>query len=76
MGEPTEDLFLADPVVGEVDRFRWVGAGLGRGELAEGTMWPGSVVMPQVFGQHPAQMVLTSRRANIIRQPSRRRASR
>jgi hypothetical protein len=33
------------------------GAGLGRGELSEGTV-PGSVVMPQVFGQRPAQMML------------------
>jgi hypothetical protein len=30
---------------------------LGRGELAEGT-GPGSVVVPQVLGQHPSQVVL------------------
>ncbi len=43
MGEPTEDLFPADPVVSEIDRFRWPGVGLGRGELAEGTVRPGRV---------------------------------
>ena len=47
-----------DPVVGEVDRFGWPGAGLGWGELAEGTVRPGGVVMLQVLSQRPAQMVL------------------
>jgi hypothetical protein len=51
-------LFAAYPVVGEVDRFRWQGAGLGRGELSEGTVRPGCAVMRQVFGQRPAQMML------------------
>jgi hypothetical protein len=51
-------LFPADPVVGEVDRFGWPGVGLRRGELAKSTVRPGGVVMPQVLGQHPAQMVL------------------
>src|SRR6266571_580615 len=55
--ESAEDLFPADQVVGEVD-FRWPGAGLSRCELAEGTVRPGGVVVPQVPGQHPAQMVL------------------
>jgi hypothetical protein len=31
---------------------------LRRGELAKSTVRPGGVVMPQVLGQHPAQMVL------------------
>src|SRR5216683_8230730 len=55
--ESAEDLFSADPVVGEVD-FRWPGAGLSGCELAEGTVRPGGVVVQQVLGQHPAQMVL------------------
>ena len=55
--EPAEDLFPADPVLGEVD-LRWPGAGLGRGELAKRTVRPGCVVVAQVFGQHPAQVVL------------------
>ena len=41
-----EDLFPADPVLGEVD-LRWPGAGLSRRELAEGTVRPGSVLMAQ-----------------------------
>jgi hypothetical protein len=47
-----------DPVAGEVDRFEWPGTGLDWGELAEGTVRPGGVVMLQVLGQRPAQMVL------------------
>ncbi len=58
MGESAEDLFPADPVVGEVDRSGWPGVGLRRGELAKSTVRPGGVVMPQVLGQHPVQMVL------------------
>ena len=54
MGESPEDLFPADPVVGEVDRFGWPGAGLGWGELSEGAVRPGGVVMLQVLSQHPA----------------------
>src|SRR6266702_5819287 len=55
--ESAEHLFPADPVVGEVD-FRWPGAGLSGCDLAEGTVRPGGVVVPQVFGQYLAQMVL------------------
>jgi len=58
MGESAEDLFPADPVLGDVDRFGPPGIGLGRGELAEATVRPGSVVVPQVLGQHAAQVVL------------------
>ena len=58
VGEPSQDLFAAYPVVGEIDRFRWLSVGLGRGELSEGTVRPGSVVMRQVFGQRLAQMML------------------
>jgi len=58
VGESAEDLFPADPVVGEVDRSWWPGVGLRRGELAKSTVRPGGVVMPQVLGQHPVQMVL------------------
>jgi hypothetical protein len=51
-------LFPADPVLGEVD-FRWPGAmSLSGRELAEGAVRPACVVEQQVFGQHPAQMVL------------------
>jgi hypothetical protein len=52
VGEPAEDLLPADPALGEVDRFWWAGVGLSWGELAEGAMRPGGVVVPQVFGQH------------------------
>ena len=58
VGESAEDLFPADPVLGEVDRFWWPGAGLSWGELAEGAVRPGSVVVPQVLGQHLAQVLL------------------
>lgn len=57
MGESAEDLFPADPVVGEVDRFGWPGVGLGRGKLAEGTMRSGCVVVLLVFGQHSSQVL-------------------
>jgi len=40
VGESTEDLVPADPVLGEVDWFGRMGAGLSRGELAEGTVRP------------------------------------
>jgi hypothetical protein len=55
--ESAEDLFSADRVLGEVDLQR-PGVSLSGWELAEGTVRPGGVVMPQVLGQHPAQMVL------------------
>ncbi len=58
MAESAEDLLPADPVPCEVDGLGRPGTGLGRGELAEGTVRPGSVVVPQVLGQHPAQVVL------------------
>ena len=57
MCEPAKDLFPADPVLSEVD-LRWPGVSLSRRELAQGTVRPGCVVVAQVFGQHPAQMVL------------------
>jgi hypothetical protein len=56
--ESAEDWFSADLVVGEVDRLGWPGVSLGRCELAEGTVRPGGVVVPQVLGQHLAQVVL------------------
>src|ERR1039457_7479843 len=55
--ESAEDLFPAYLVLGEVD-LRWPAAGLSRCELAEGTVRPGAVVMRQVLGQHPAQMMM------------------
>ena len=57
VGESAEDLFPADPVLGEVD-LRWPGGSLSRRELAKGTVRPGCVVMQQVLSQHPAQVVL------------------
>ena len=57
MRESAEDLSPADPVLGEVD-LRCPGVSWSRCELAEGTVRPGCVVVPQVLGQHPAQMVL------------------
>ena len=45
-------------MLGEVDRIGRLGTGLGRGELAEGTVWPGGVVVLKVFGQHLSQVVL------------------
>jgi hypothetical protein len=45
VGESAEDLLAAGPVPGEVDRSGPLGLGLGRGELAEGTVRPGSVVV-------------------------------
>ena len=55
--ESAEDLFPADPVLGEVD-LRWPGAGSRGCELAERPVRPGCVVVQQVFVQHPAQVVL------------------
>ena len=57
MREPAEDLFSADPVLGEVD-LRWPGVSLSWCELAEGTVRPGGVVVLQLFGQNLAQVVL------------------
>ena len=70
MGESAEDLLPADPVVGEVDRFGWPGAGLGWGELSEGTVRPGVVVVLQVLGQRPAQMVLIDNQQPVQELPS------
>jgi hypothetical protein len=58
VSESVEDFFPPDPVLGEVDQFWWPGAGLGRGELSEGTVWPCGVVVLQVLGHHPAQVML------------------
>ena len=45
MGEPADDLLAVDSVLGEVDRFWWAGVGLGWGELAEGAVRLGGVVV-------------------------------
>jgi len=55
--ESAEDWFPADPVLGEVDHLR-PGAGLSGCELAGGAVRPGDVVVPQVFGQYSAQVML------------------
>ena len=56
--ESPENLLPADPVVGEVDQIRGLAASLSWRELAEGTVRPSGVVVPQVLGQHPVQVVL------------------
>jgi hypothetical protein len=58
MGESAEDLLPADLVLGEADRLGWTGVCLSRGELVEGAMRPGRVVVPQVLDQHPTQVPL------------------
>ena len=58
VGESAYDLLPADPEPAEVDRFRRIGVSLSRGELAEGTVRPGLVIVPQVLGQHPSQVAL------------------
>ena len=45
-------------MLGEVDRLRRLAVGLSWRELAEKAMRPRRVVVPQVLGQHPSQVVL------------------
>ena len=58
VGESAEDLLPTDPELGEVDRFRRMSVSLSRGELDEGAVRPGIVIVPQIFSQHPSQVVL------------------
>ena len=58
VGESAEDSFAAGPVLDEVDRVGWAGVGWDWCELAEGTVWPGAVVVPQVLGQQLTQVML------------------
>src|ERR1017187_838814 len=67
--ESAEDLFPADPVLGEVD-LRWPGVSLSGCELAEGTVRPGGVVMLKVFGQYLAQMVLIDDQQPVEKLPA------
>ena len=62
--EPAEDLFAADPVLGEVD-LRWPGACLSRRKLAKGTVRPGRVVVPHVLSQHPPQVLLIDDQGSV-----------
>lgn len=55
--EAAEHLFSVDPMLGEVD-LGWPGVSLGRRQLPERAVQPGDVVVGQVFGQCPAQVVL------------------
>src|SRR5207247_4497035 len=55
--ETAEDLFPADPVLGEVD-LRWPGASLSGCELAKGSVRSGCVVVQQVVGKYPARVML------------------
>jgi hypothetical protein len=57
MREAAEDLLSADPVLCEVD-LRGPGVGLSRWQLAQGAVRAGCVVVEQVFGQYPAQVLL------------------
>jgi hypothetical protein len=66
VGESAENLSAVDPVLGEVDRLWWLSLGLSWCELAEGTV-PGSVIVLQVFGQRPSQVVLQSPASTVIR---------
>jgi hypothetical protein len=77
VGEPAENLSAVDPVLGEIDRLWWLSLGLSWCELAERAVRPGSVIVPQVFGQRPSQvaMRITSLRtaAAVDGRPGRRR---
>jgi hypothetical protein len=53
VGESAKDLLLADPGLGEVDRFRRASVSLSWGELAEGTVRPGIVIVQQVYRSAP-----------------------
>src|SRR5689334_21248154 len=55
--EAAKDLFSVDSMLGEVD-LRWPSMSLSRRQLVQGAMWPGCVVVGQVFGQYLAQLVL------------------
>ena len=68
--ESAEDLFPADPVLGEVDWLPRPGVSLSRCELAEGTVRPGYVVMLKVFGQHPSQMALINDQQPVEKFPA------
>jgi hypothetical protein len=63
-------LFPADRVLTEVDQCGWLGVGLGRGELAEGTVRPAGVVMQYVLGQYPAQVLLIDDQAPVEEFPA------
>lgn len=58
MGKSAENLLSADPVLGEVDRFRRASVSLSWGELAESTVRPAGVVVLEVLGKHLSHMVL------------------
>src|ERR1035438_5493265 len=49
VGEPAKNLLPADAMLGEVYQLRWLAVGVSRGELAEGTVRPGRVVVSQAF---------------------------
>jgi hypothetical protein len=55
--EPAEDLFSADPVLGEAGS-PVAGCQLEPVRAAKGAVRPGCVVVQQVFGQYPAQVAL------------------
>jgi len=69
-GESAQDLLPADPELGEVDWFRRVGVGLSWGELSEGTVRPGIVIVQQVLGQDPSQMVLAGDQHPVHKLPA------
>jgi len=67
--ESAEDVSSADPVLSEAD-LRWPGVSLSRCELAEGTARTGSVVMPQILGQHLTQVVLVDDQQPVEQLPA------
>ena len=68
--ESAEDLFPADPVLGEVHWLRRPGVSLGRRELAESPVRPGGVAVQQVLGRHPSQMVLMDDQRSVEELPA------
>jgi hypothetical protein len=70
-GESAEDLSSAAPVLSAVRRRRRLGDGLIRCKLAKATVRPGGVVVPQVLGQHVAQVVLVNDQQPVEELPRR-----
>lgn len=71
-GDRVEDRSAADPMAGEVDRFRWPGLGLARGELAEGSVRSRGVEVRHVYGDDPTRMPLVDDQYPVEQLPTRR----
>ena len=68
--ESAENLFAADPVLGEVDRLWRLSLSLSWCELVEATVRPGCVVVLKVVVQHPAQVVLVNDQQQVEELPA------